>query len=181
MFSSNRCSRAARLFVLLALLSVAFSPVFAQETATPAVPPAAALATAPAAAAPADLSFYEDAPAADKAAVAASRTLTESGKWLSAWKILAAYDASNVNPWILAEKIRSWRVEVIEPLIQMRRDVNTGKTSTETLLARVSDGEGKRRFDEIRNPFRGSRARPASTWTEAVIPTARELKVSATP
>ena len=106
MFSSNRCSRAARLFVLLALLSVAFSPVFAQETATPAVPPAAALATAPAAAAPADLSFYEDAPAADKAAVAASRTLTESGKWLSAWKILAAYDASNVNPWILAEKIR---------------------------------------------------------------------------
>jgi integrase len=35
----------------------------------------------------------------------------------------------------------------------------------------------ERRFDEIRNPFRGSRARPASTWTEAVIPTARELNV----
>jgi integrase len=35
----------------------------------------------------------------------------------------------------------------------------------------------ERRFDEIRNPFPGSRARPASTWTEAVIPTARELKV----
>ena len=35
----------------------------------------------------------------------------------------------------------------------------------------------ERRFDEIRNPFRGSRARPASTWTAAVIPTAAELEV----
>ena len=35
----------------------------------------------------------------------------------------------------------------------------------------------ERRFDEIRNPFRGSRARPASTWTEAVIPTAAELEI----
>jgi hypothetical protein len=33
------------------------------------------------------------------------------------------------------------------------------------------------RFDEIRNPFRGSRAKPASTWTEAVIPNAAELKI----
>lgn len=35
----------------------------------------------------------------------------------------------------------------------------------------------ERRFDEIRNSFRGSPARPASTWTEAVIPTAAELEV----
>jgi integrase len=35
----------------------------------------------------------------------------------------------------------------------------------------------ERRLDEIRNSFRGSRARPASTWTEAVIPNARELEV----
>ena len=36
----------------------------------------------------------------------------------------------------------------------------------------------ERRFDEIRNPFRGSRARPASTWTEAVIPTAGSWRSS---
>jgi hypothetical protein len=35
----------------------------------------------------------------------------------------------------------------------------------------------ERRFDEIRNPFVGSRALPVSTWAQAVIPTARELKV----
>ena len=35
----------------------------------------------------------------------------------------------------------------------------------------------ERRFDEIRNPFRGSRARPASTWTEAAIPSSAELEV----
>ncbi|MEI8307650.1 MAG: methyl-accepting chemotaxis protein [Chloroflexales bacterium] len=71
-------------------------------------------------------------------------------------KAVASQDTSTVADLdVLAEKIRSWRVEVIEPLIQMRRDVNTGKTSTETLLARVSDGEGKRRFDEIRTLIGG--------------------------
>jgi integrase len=34
----------------------------------------------------------------------------------------------------------------------------------------------ERRFAEIKNPFRGSRARPASTWIEAVIPSAAELR-----
>lgn len=34
----------------------------------------------------------------------------------------------------------------------------------------------ERRFDEIHNPFWGSRARPASTWTEAVIPNVAELE-----
>jgi hypothetical protein len=52
------------------------------------------------------LNFYEDAPAADRATVASSRALSESGKWLSAWKLLDGYDAKNLNPWILAEKIR---------------------------------------------------------------------------
>jgi hypothetical protein len=120
MSSSNEFPRAARLFVLLALLSLAFLPAFAQETAapaaapaavptaTPAAAPAAAPATAPPAATPAPvvLSFYEDAPAADRAAVTSSRALTEGGKWLSAWKLLDGYDAKNANPWILAEKIR---------------------------------------------------------------------------
>jgi tetratricopeptide (TPR) repeat protein len=134
MLSPNRLSGAARLFVLLVLLTFAFAPVFAQETAsptttttiaatpaadtvvapaapaaepaaTPAAPAAAPIATA-APAAPAQLSFYEDAPAADRDVVASSRALTESGKWLSAWKLLAGYDAANTNPWILAEKIR---------------------------------------------------------------------------
>lgn len=34
----------------------------------------------------------------------------------------------------------------------------------------------ERRFDEIRNPFRGTKARPASTWKTAVIPSPSEIK-----
>lgn len=35
----------------------------------------------------------------------------------------------------------------------------------------------ERRFDEIRNPFRGTRARPRSTWPTATIPTKREIDI----
>lgn len=70
-----------------------------QPAATPAV------ASQPAAAQPA-LLFYDEAKTEDKAAVESSRALSASGKWLSAWKLLSDYDASNQNPWILAEKIR---------------------------------------------------------------------------
>ena len=34
----------------------------------------------------------------------------------------------------------------------------------------------ERRYDEIRNPFRGTKARPASTWKTAVIPSIEELQ-----
>lgn len=33
----------------------------------------------------------------------------------------------------------------------------------------------ERRFDEVRNPFRGTKARPKATWKTAVIPSAEEI------
>ena len=35
----------------------------------------------------------------------------------------------------------------------------------------------ERRFDEIRNPFRGTKARPTSTWKTAIIPSIEEIKI----
>ena len=35
----------------------------------------------------------------------------------------------------------------------------------------------ERRYDECRNPFRGTRARPRSTWPTAIIPTAKEIAI----
>ncbi len=50
--------------------------------------------------------FYDDASMGAKLAIAGAEELTWSGKWLSAWKILDARDPSNLDPYILAEKIR---------------------------------------------------------------------------
>ena len=87
---------------------------------------------------------------------------------LGAWLELHNLPAANLTPRLADDFIRDMRAM-------------SGKDADSTRLV-VSACSSfftflERRFDEIRNPFRGSRARPASTWTEAVIPTARELKV----
>ena len=146
MSSSNRISRAARLFVLLALFSIAFSPVFAQEAVPPAAPATVPAVTATAAVQPV-LSFYEDASDADKAAVASSRAFTASGKWLSAWKLLDGYDASNANPWILAEKIRiadEGFAQTIMHLVFGFVDLAEGE---DLASARANSGEGVETID----------------------------------
>jgi len=50
--------------------------------------------------------FYADAPEADRASIAKAEEFAAQGKWLSAWKTLAEFDAANANPFILAEKVR---------------------------------------------------------------------------
>ncbi|MCX7027850.1 MAG: hypothetical protein NT061_10320 [Spirochaetes bacterium] len=137
--SSNRLPRAARLFVLLALLSLTFTPAFAQE-ANPA--PSAAPAAAPAA-----LTFYEDAVTADKDVVTSSRALTDSGKWLTAWKLLAGYDAANTNPWILAEKIRIANEGFAQSVMHLVFGFVDLKEGENLENLRQEQGEGVETFD----------------------------------
>ncbi|NNJ13662.1 HAMP domain-containing protein, partial [Chloroflexales bacterium ZM16-3] len=50
----------------------------------------------------------------------------------------------------LDQKVRAWRDEVLDPLIQLRRDVTAGQATIEELDSRVSSGVGKQRLDEMR-------------------------------
>jgi len=123
--SSKTILSAFKAAAVLALFVAAGGFAFAQtaEQAQPAAPAAAAPATpaaeapaaAPAVAQPATQpvaqpaaaapDFYADAPAADREVLANADALAKTGKWLSAWKALSAYDAAGANPYILAKKI----------------------------------------------------------------------------
>lgn len=128
--SSRKITNAIRLVTLAALLLATSGLLFAQAEGTPAQPQAPVAATTeaapstpteataqpaveaptpatPAAAtSPAAQNLFVDAPAADQELIAKAEELAAQGKWLSAWKALAEYDAENANPFILAEKIR---------------------------------------------------------------------------
>ena len=93
-----------------------------------------------------------------------ARALDHLGNWLELHNLPAA----NLTPRLADDFIRDLRAMSGRDADSTRLVVSAC-TSFFTFL--------ERRFDEIRNPFRGSRARPASTWTEAVIPTAAELEV----
>ena len=84
---------------------------------------------------------------------------------LGAWLELHALPASNLTPRLADDFIRDLRA-------QSGRDAD----STRLVVSACSSFFGflERRFDEIRNPFRGTRARPATTWKVATIPTASE-------
>ncbi|HEY9053868.1 MAG TPA: hypothetical protein VIO60_03515, partial [Rectinemataceae bacterium] len=111
-------SRSAFLLAIFAI-ACAFAPAaqeadaassaseYTEDATAPGAQAAPATTAAPAAIHAAEpLQFYEDAPEADRKAVETSRVLSGEGKWLSAWKSLAEYDAAGANPWILAEKVR---------------------------------------------------------------------------
>ena len=92
-----------------------------------------------------------------------ARALEHLGTWLE----LHAVPAANLTPRLADDFIRDLRA-------MSGRDAD----STPLVVSACSSFFSflERRFDEIRNPFRGSRARPASTWTEAVIPSAAEME-----
>jgi integrase len=93
-----------------------------------------------------------------------ARALDNLGTWLE----LHALAAANLTPRLADDFIRDLRA-------MSEKDADSVRLTVSACSSFFSFLE--RRFDEIRNPFRGSRARPASTWTEAVIPSAAELKV----
>ena len=93
-----------------------------------------------------------------------AQSLDNLGKWLE----LHNLPASSLTPCLADDFIRDMRA-------MSGRDADSTRLVVSACSSFFSFLE--RRFDEIRNPFRGSRARPASTWTEAVIPTAAELEV----
>jgi site-specific recombinase XerC len=107
--------------------------------------------------------FLSDAKSTHTAATY-RRALDHLGTWLELHNLAAA----NLTPRLADDFIRNMRA-------MSGRDAD----STRLVVSACSSFFAflERRFDEIRNPFRGSRARPASTWTEAVIPTAAELEV----
>ncbi|MFA5851417.1 MAG: tetratricopeptide repeat protein [Spirochaetales bacterium] len=123
--SSRKITQVIRLVAFMALLFAASGLLFAQAETTPAQTEAPAAQTAPQPATPADATaaqpaaavtatpvalpaqnFFLDAPAADQEVIAKAEGLASQGKWLSAWKALSDYDATNANSFILAEKIR---------------------------------------------------------------------------
>jgi hypothetical protein len=87
---------------------------------------------------------------------------------LTTWLELHNLPPSSLTPRLADDFIRDMRA-------MSGRDTDSVRLTVLTCSSFFTFLE--RRFDEIRNPFRGSRARPASMWTEAVIPTAAELKV----
>jgi hypothetical protein len=89
-----------------------------------------------------------------------TRALDHLGKWLE----LHALPASSLTPRLADDFIRDLRA-------MSGRDADSTRLVVSACSSFFSFLE--RRFDEIRNPFRGSRARPASAWTEAVIPDRR--------
>jgi integrase len=93
-----------------------------------------------------------------------ARALDHLGKWLE----LRALPGSSLTPRLADDFIRDLRA-------MSGRDADSTRLAVSACSSFFSFLE--RRFDEIRNPFRGSRARPASTWTEAVIPSAAELEI----
>lgn len=50
--------------------------------------------------------FFDDATMSAKLAIAGAEELTWDGKWLAAWTAINARDPNNLDPYILAEKIR---------------------------------------------------------------------------
>jgi len=86
---------------------------------------------------------------------------------LGAWLELHNLPAANLTPRLADDFIRDMRAMSGKDADSVRLTVSACSSFFSFL---------ERRFDEIRNPFRGSRARPPSTWTEAVIPSAAELK-----
>jgi len=134
--SSNRLSQAVRLFAVLAFVLAAFFPVFAQ-TASP-VPSPATVTT---------LAFYDNAAQADKDVVSSSRVLSDSGKWLSAWKLLADYDVANANPYILAEKIRIADEGFAQSLMHLVFGFVDLKDGEDLATLRAGQGEGIDSFD----------------------------------
>jgi len=87
---------------------------------------------------------------------------------LSMWLELHALPAANLTPRLADDFIRDLRA-------MSGKDADSTRLVVSACSSFFSFLE--RRFDEIRNPFRGSRARPASTWTAAVIPSPAEMKV----
>jgi integrase len=92
------------------------------------------------------------------------RALDHLGTWLELHNLPAA----NLTPRLADDFIRDLRA-------MSGRDADSTRLVVSACSSFFTFLE--RRFDEIRNPFRGSQARPVSTWTEAVIPTAAELEV----
>ena len=93
-----------------------------------------------------------------------ARALDYLGKWLELHNLPAA----NLTPRTAEDFIRDMRAMSGKDADSVRLTVSAC-SSFFTFL--------ERRFDEICNPFRGSRARPASTWTEAVILSPAEIGV----
>ena len=117
--------------IVLMLSALALAPAFGQTSpaAAPAAQPAsgpaqptaapAAAAAAPAAApaqpapqpapqpaaAAVPVDSYAGASKDGKAAIDNAEALIKDGKWSSAWAALQAFDPSNADPWVLAEKI----------------------------------------------------------------------------
>ena len=91
------------------------------------------------------------------------RALDHLGTWLE----LHALPASRLTPRLADDFIRDLRAMSGKDADSVRLTVSACSSFFSFL---------DRRFDEIRNPFRGSRARPASTWTAAVIPSAAEIE-----
>jgi integrase len=87
---------------------------------------------------------------------------------LGAWLELHDLPAANLTPRLADDFIRDMRAMSGKDADSVRLTVSACSSFFSFL---------ERRFDEIRNPFRGSRARPASTWTAAVIPSPAEQKV----
>jgi hypothetical protein len=81
---SVRNSQAIKFSIIVVLIAFAVGGIFAQP----------------------GISLYEDAPEEDLKVIKESIGLTENGKWLSAWKLLADYDSASEKPFVLAEKIR---------------------------------------------------------------------------
>jgi len=92
-----------------------------------------------------------------------AQALGHLGKWLG----LRNLPASSLTPRLADDFIRDLRA-------MSGRDADSTRLVVSAFSSFFSFLE--RRFDEIRNPFRGSRARPAATWTEAVIPNAAEIQ-----
>jgi integrase len=87
---------------------------------------------------------------------------------LGTWLELHNLPAANLTPRLADDFIR-------DPRAMSGKDADSTRLVVSACSSFFTFLE--RRFDEIRNPFRGSRAKPASTWTVAVIPGAAELEV----
>ena len=92
------------------------------------------------------------------------RALDRLGTWLERHNLPTA----NLTPRLADDFIRDLRA-------MSGRDADSTRLVVSACSSFFTFHE--RRFDEIRNPFRGSRARPASTWTEALIPTTSKLQI----
>lgn len=93
-----------------------------------------------------------------------ARAMDNLGKWLELHNLPAA----NLSLRLADDFIRDMRA-------MNGRDADSVRLVVSACSSSFTFRE--RRFDEIRNSFRGSHDRPASMWTEAVIPSSAELEV----